>query len=138
MTAEEMQKYLERIKGADKLIKSKEQEKKKLIALLGSLTSPQLGDKVKSSPANNNVMKSVENIMILENTINNEIYTLTGDWIEIHNLIAKLTTNIEQNIMTDRYINCMRFEDIANDLNYSKRHIFNIHDIALKHCTEFH
>lgn len=136
-TAEEMREYLERIKGADKLIKSKERERDRLKSLLGSLSSPQLGERVKSSPTSN-VMSSIENIEYLQNKIDEEIYNLTVIWIDIHNLISNLPNSIEQNIMTDRYINCMGFQDIADELHYSKRHIYNIHDTALKRCTKFH
>ena len=137
MTTKEMQEYLEKIRGTGKLIKAKMKERDNLKSLLGSLSSPKLGDKVKFSPENN-VMAAIENIEYLQNKIDEEINNLTIIWTDIHNIIANLPTNIEQIVMTDRYIHCMGFDAIADELHYSKRHIFNIHDNALKHCTKLH
>ena len=131
-----MKHYLEQIRFAKSLIESKEREKKELILLLGSLSSPSMGDRVKNS-SRNSAMFAVDNVLYLQTQIDDEILNLTHRWQDAHNLINRLPNLNERSILTDKYINGISFNKIADNLHYSMRNVFKIHERGLKSALKF-
>ena len=137
-SVQDVQRYFEQIRNYKSLINSKEKEKANIKATLGSLSSPQLTERVQSSVTNDSTIKAIENIDMLEKVIDNEISYLTDIYVSVHNLINKLSDNLEKSVLTDIYINCLSVDKVAKLNNYSKRQLYRIHDNALKHVTQCH
>lgn len=51
-------------------------------------------------------------------------------------IISKVVTPKEHELLIRRYINCEKWEDIADSMCYSRQYIALIHDAALVTCAE--
>ena len=47
--------------------------------------------------------------------------------------IAKMKDEAEREVLSSRYLNLRRWEEIADAMGYSKRHVLRIHGRALEH-----
>lgn len=74
----------------------------------------------------------VEKIVDLENNKNNKVVRFASLFVEINDKIFELEKEEEINVLIERYINFLSFENIAKKLNYSSSYIFTIHKNALE------
>lgn len=56
--------------------------------------------------------------------------------VEIREVINKLDDNVLRKLMELRYIDCLKWEEIAKMFNYSYNHIFKLHNKALKKISK--
>lgn len=78
----------------------------------------------------------IENIQELENTIKSQTKLLDADRREVQFWIDSLSDYQERIIMQYRYLNNMKFEDIAKELNYDTSWITRLHGRALNKLRE--
>lgn len=128
MTAKE---YLNSVRLADRRINIKNEELYHLQLNIAQ-TSPQTtSERVQSSSAND-FMKIVDKIVDLQNEINAEIDKLVDLKTDARNKINQLDDERFVIVLTDYYINCKTWEQVAEDNNYGIRHVFKLHGWALK------
>ena len=131
MTAKE---YLRQLKTLDCLIKAKELEKERLMALAGKV-SVSLSEKVQGGSGGSmedTVIKATE----LGEQINADIDKLVGLKDEARGLIDKLDNNNFKTILSMYYISNVAFRQIAKHMNYSIGGVFKMHGYALKDFGE--
>lgn len=129
--------YLRRIKYLDDEIDSKERAKYNLWLKI-SLVSPRTeADKVQGANGKSST-DVVDKIMDLEREINDQIDELVGFKKEVINKINRLSKEEFRTVLTNRYINHMEWEEIAEKMHYSKRHILRWHGKALEEFRRKH
>ena len=129
MTAKE---YLMRVRNLDKLINSKCREIDSLQKQIISLQSVQVCERVITSQTGDSMQRTIERIIDMQSEINSEIDRLIDLKAEVSNKINQLTDNRYITVLTDYFINCMTFEDIANEEKYSRRQITRLFGNALQ------
>lgn len=131
MTAKE---YLQQLHKADVIIRQRTQEKADLRARLMNITSANYTrDRVQTSRSNSaGYEKSIAKIIDLEAEIERRIddYVTLKDKIigQIHDLY-----DVDQiKVLYKRYVLYEKFEDIAEDLDFSVRNVYKIHGSGLE------
>lgn len=65
-----------------------------------------------------------------------EIETLRAEYVEkmrrMLRTLQKVEDELQQDVLSRRYVEYMRFEDIAEDMHLSERQVLRIHKKALK------
>ena len=88
--------------------------------------------RVQTSPGNtqeNNIIKLIE----LENKINAKIDRLIDYQSKMHDLINSVDNTRYRTLLTERYINCKTWEEIAAEFKFKDvRHIYRLHGEALR------
>ena len=88
--------------------------------------------RVQTSPGNtqeNNIIKLIE----LENKINAKIDRLIDYQSKMHDLINFIDNTRYRTLLTERYINCKTWEEIAAEFKFKDvRHIYRLHGEALR------
>lgn len=129
MTAKE---YLMQVRNTDNLINAKLREFEELRKQIESLQSVQFGEKVKSSQTGDSMQKTIEKIIDMQNEINAEVDKLVDLKSKIRAEINQLLDNRYITVLTDYFINCMTFDEIANEEKYSRRQISRLYGNALQ------
>jgi hypothetical protein len=128
LTAKE---YLQQARSLDMLINAKQDELYALRLTATSVSSPALGDKVKSG-GTNNTMQIVDKIIALQEVINSEIDRLVELKAEMHERIKKVYNPQFITLLTDKYINGFTLEQIAERMDKSYETIRGWHGEALQ------
>lgn len=128
MTAKE---YLQQARTLDLLINAKQDELYALRLTATSVSSPVLGDKVKSG-GTNNAMQIVDKIIALQELINSEVDRLVDLKAEIHEKIEKVYNPQFIALLTDKYINGFTLEQIAERMDKSYETVRGWHGQALQ------
>lgn len=128
MTAKE---YLQQARTLDLLINAKQDELYALRLTATSVSSPVLGDKVKSG-STNNTMQIVDKIIALQELINSEVDRLVDLKAEIHEKIEKVYNPQFIALLTDKYINGFTLEQIAERMDKSYETVRGWHGQALQ------
>lgn len=128
MTAKE---YLQQVRTLDLLINAKQDELHALRLTATSVSSPVLGDKVKSG-GTNNAMQIVDKIIVLQELINSEVDRLVDLKAEIHEKIEKVYNPQFIALLTDKYINGFTLEQIAERMDKSYETVRGWHGQALQ------
>ena len=123
--------YLGQIRKLDILIGQKIKELNRMRERLSILTGiDYTKDRIQSTPSSGNI--EVEEMVDFEN----EILKLIEDETRLKNrIIAEiqiLDNALYVDILFRRYVECLSFEKIACDMNYSYNYVLNIHGRALK------
>ena len=128
--------YLCQAYRLDQKIDSNIREVSYLRKMMGSISSPVLGDKVQTSrPAEAPFVRSVEKIMALEEKINSEIDLLVSLKEQMRDVIAAVPDTDERMVLRYRYIHNLTWEQIGNELNADKSTIRRWHGSALTHVV---
>lgn len=128
MTAKE---YLNQTKSLDMLINAKQDELFALRIASTSVSSPVLGDKVKSG-STNSAMRIVDKIIALQETINEEIDRLVDLKAEMREKISRVAVPVYVTLLTEKYINGLTFAQIAERLDVDDRTVYRWHGTALQ------
>lgn len=128
MTAKE---YLGQIRALDDLINAKQRELYRLRLSATSVSSPTFGDKVQSG-GDNRSMLIVDKIIAMQEEINAEIDRLVDTKEEIRARIARVYNPQFIALLTDKYINGLTLEQIAEKTNMSYETIRGWHGEALQ------
>lgn len=123
-------KYLKQLKSLDKQIDRNILELEKWQSRASKITTIMTG-----MPGANNVSDkicdSVANIIDLDNQINADIDKYVDLKNEILEKINSISDDRYRNILSDRYINCWTWEEIAWKNSYSWQHVYRLHEKGL-------
>ena len=128
--------YLCQAYRLDQRIDSNIREVSSLRKMMGSISSPVLGDRVQTSrPAEAPFVRSVEKILALEETINAEIDLLVSLKEQIRGVIAAVPDTDERMVLSYRYIHNLTWEQISDELDESVSTVKRRHKSALDHAV---
>ena len=128
--------YLCQAYRLDQRIDSNIREVSSLRKMMGSISSPVLGDRVQTSrPAEAPFVRSVEKILALEETINAEIDMLVSLKEQIRGVIAAVPDTDERMVLSYRYIHNLTWEQISDELDESVSTVKRRHKSALDHAV---
>ena len=128
--------YLCQAYRLDQKIDSNIREVSYLRKMMGSISSPVLGEKVQTSHATEApFVRSVEKILLLEEKINREIDLLVSLKSQMRNVIAALPDADERMVLCFRYIHNLTWEQISDELNESVSTVKRRHKSALTHVV---
>lgn len=128
MTARE---YLGQVKALDNLINAKERELYKLRLSATSVSSTTFGEKVQTGGENRSML-IVDKIIIMQEEINAEIDRLVDLKAEIRARISRVYNPQFVALLTDKYINGLTLDQIAEKTNMSYETIRGWHGQALQ------
>lgn len=128
MTARE---YLGQIRALDDLINAKQRELYRLRLSATSVSSPAFGDRVQGGGENRSML-IVDKIIAMQEEINAEIDRLVDTKEEIRARIARVYNPQFIALLTDKYINGLTLEQIAEKTNMSYETIRGWHGEALQ------
>ena len=134
LTKEDLQKAVNKLSSAsryDENIRLKQQELEYLMNLAQGLCSPTyaLGTRINSGFATKE--STICAIINLRRQIENEIKELMNSYTKIKNAIIKLDNKEFKMLLELRYLTYKTWEEIAEIMNYSPRHIVRVHEKAL-------
>ena len=128
--------YLSQAYRLDQRIDSNIREVSTLRKMMGSISSPVLGDRVQTSrPAEAPFVRSIEKIMLLEEKINTEIDLLVDLKEQIRGVIAAVPDTDERMVLSYRYVHNLTWEQISDELNESVSTVKRRHKSALDHAV---
>ncbi len=132
MTAKE---YLQQAYRIDRKIKL---DTEKLAAARSALYGKTVrydSDGSKPVPCGNGTESAVLRVMDLEERLTKEIDELTDKRQEIEQAVNAVPDEVQREILTRRYLLYQKWEVIAEEMNYSERHIRRLHGYALKNMS---
>lgn len=129
MTAKE---YLNQAYRLNELIQSHQKELEQLNDIATKVTAG-LNERVSSSGVSDKVGATATKIVALQDKIKDEIDKLVDLKTEIHTVIEQVENKDERLLLRLRYIEYMRWEEIATRMNFSYRNATRVHAEALKH-----
>lgn len=116
----------------DRRIRSDLDEIRELRELAESVSSPQLGEKVQTSPSNiAPFARSIEKIVDLQSKISSEVDRLVDLKTEIRNVIESVPDDDQKMLLRYRYIHFHTWEEISAEMNYGLRWTYILHGRAL-------
>jgi len=131
--------YLQQAFKINELINSKIEELKELRVLSESLPSTDFSrervQKTKSHEAK--FTKYVNSMVDLEKKIDEEMVQLMELKMEIREKIYQVENPNRRLVLLYRYINFMKWEEIADQMNYSIKQLHRIHNAALTDISAF-
>ncbi len=123
--------YLQQIRRLDKKINNKQMQLESLQELVTNIT-PILKDvNVQSNASQDRLGDTMAKIIDLQNEINNEIDLYINKKLEAIKLINTIGDDVSISILTQRYINYKRWDEIADNLSYTRQGVLKKHGQAL-------
>ena len=123
--------YLKSIRTLDMAIKIKEEELYRLRLNIASLSPQTTGERVMNS-STSDMMSTVDKIVDMQAVINAEIDRLVDLKEEARTKINQLKDTRYVSLLTDYYINCKTWEQVADDMGYDSRWVYRLHGRALQ------
>jgi DNA-directed RNA polymerase specialized sigma subunit len=124
--------YLQQAFLLDKQIQANKFELERLRALAESVPAMMLtGDRVQTSSPTDRISRTVANIVDLESQIQNEINKYITIKYEIRNTINRVADSKLKLILQKRYLNFQSWEEIAVEMGYTTRRVWQLHGEAL-------
>jgi DNA-directed RNA polymerase specialized sigma24 family protein len=129
MTAKE---YLRQYRDADDAINAKLDQIHRLRELATKTTQTLAKDRVRASGEQDKVAKIVTKIVDMEREVDADIDGLREVKRQVEDTIAGVSDPRERKVLTLRYINGLRWEEIAVQLNYHYRWVLELHGRGLR------
>lgn len=129
MTAKD---YLGQIKKLDICIRQKENELRDLKSIIYSVPASNFGDERVRRSLKNTTYSKVDDSIELEQIIAKQKNDYIKTKHRIIDEIQKLNRSDYITLLTARYIEFKTFDQIADEMGYSYRHITRLHKDALK------
>ena len=123
--------YFSQIKNTDYLINRLTDTVSILRSSLTSIGNDLKPDKIQSSKVTDTMSATIDKIVDFENEINAYIDALVDLKREALERINKISDLNQRNVLIAKYVNGLKWEYIAHDLNFSMRQIHRIHGAAL-------
>ena len=118
------------IQGLEKELAAKRRTLSKLRDKSMALSSPKFGDKIQSSAMDNSHI--IDKIIDMETAIREKELELVGKISEISKSIERVCNPVFIAVLTDRYINGLTLEQIAEKMNVTDRTVREWHGQALQ------
>lgn len=129
MTAKE---YLRQYRDADDAINAKLDQIYRLRELATKMTQTLTPDKVQSHDEGDRVAVIVGKIVDMEREVDAEINRMQEIKRQVEEAIAQVPDSSQRKVLTLRYINGLRWEEIAVQLNYHYRWVLELHGRGLQ------
>ena len=129
MTAKE---YLRQYRDADDAINAKLDQIHRLRELATKTTTAMSPARVKSSGEPDKLAGIIARIVDMEREVDDSIDRLQDTKRQVEDAIAGVRDPRERKVLTLRYINGLRWEEIAVRLNYDYRWVLRLHGKALE------
>lgn len=131
MTAKQ---YLRQAYRLNDLINSDLAELEQLKVLSRSVSSPNLSGMPSSGTRNTEpaFVRAIEKIIDLEKVINTEIDRFVDLKKEIRDVINTASTYEERLVLKLRYIQFLKWESVASEMNLSLKQVYRVHNEALQ------
>ena len=126
--------YLMQYRALDRRIQGLTDERMRWEALARSCT-PSYGGSGGGTPSANKIPHAVEKITELEAEIDAEVDKLVELRREIERTIASVPSDVQRQVLEQRYLNQKKWEQIAVDMRIDLRWIYRLHGRALKNLT---
>ena len=127
--------YLSQAYRIDQRINSKLAQVMSLRDLLGKATGTLSGAPKAATPNPHSMEDTIAKMVDLENEINEDIDELIDLKAEIMRRIKRVENTEYQTILELRYLCFKRWEEIAVDMGYSLRRLYELHDCALEEIS---
>ena len=127
--------YLSQAYRIDQRINSKLAQVMSLRDLLGKATGTLSGAPKSATPNPHSMEDTIAKMVDLENEINEDIDALVDLKAEIMRRIKRMENTEYQTILELRYLCFKRWEEIAVDMGYSLRRLYELHDCALEEIS---
>ena len=127
--------YLSQAYRIDQRINSKLAQVMSLRDLLGKATGTLSGAPKAATPNPHTMEDTIAKMVDLENEINEDIDALVDLKAEIMRRIKRVENTEYQTILELRYLCFKRWEEIAVDMGYSLRRVYELHDCALEEIS---
>jgi len=128
--------YLSQAYRIDQRINSKLAQVMSLRDLLGKATGTLSGAPKAATPNPHSMEDTIAKMVDLENEINEDIDTLVDLKAEIMRRIKRVENTEYQTILELRYLCFKRWEEIAVEMGYSLRRLYELHDCALEEISK--
>lgn len=132
------QKYPEEIKRLNRYKQAKAEylaelkNLEELQTILYSATIPTNAVKVKKTVIQDKFSGKMDKLSAIQNRCSEKSQKAMSEMLEVLRLIDIVKTPIFKEILTKRYIHCLRWEQIAADLNYDYSHVSRLHNKAIE------
>lgn len=138
LTSQEKKAYLERYKEANREIDCLCEELSRWWALATKITPVLSQEPTGGHEGENQIELAVEKIIALEGQINTKIDEMLKTKQRVEKAIQTVQDGTLREVLVQRYILGKKWEQIADDMNYSWRRIYQLHGKALLQlCIEF-
>ena len=127
--------YLSQAYRIDQRINSKLAQVMSLRDLLGKATGTLSRAPKAATPNPHSMEDTIAKMVDLENEINEDIDALVDLKAEIMRRIKRVENTEYQTILELRYLCFKRWEEIAVDMGYSLRRLYELHDCALEEIS---
>ncbi len=127
--------YLSQAYRIDQRINSKLAQVMSLRELLGKATGTLSGAPKAATPNPHSMEDTIAKMLDLENEINEDIDALVDLKAEIMRRIKRVENMEYQTILELRYLCFKRWEEIAVEMGYSLRRLYELHDCALEEIS---
>ena len=127
--------YLSQAYRIDQRINSKLAQVMSLRDLLSKATGTLSGAPKAATPNPHSMEDTIAKMVDLENEINKDIDALVDLKAEIMRRIKRVENTEYQTILELRYLCFKRWEEIAVDMRYSLRRLYELHDCALEEIS---
>ena len=128
--------YLSQAYRIDQRINSKLAQVMSLRDLLGKATGTLSGAPKAATPNPHSMEEPIAKMVDLENEINEDIDALVDLKAEIMRRIKRVENTEYQTILELRYLCFKRWEEIAVEMGYSLRRLYELHDCALEEISK--
>ena len=128
--------YLSQAYRIDQRINSKLAQVMSLRDLLGKATGTLSGAPKAATPNPHSMEDTIAKMVDLENEINEDIDALVDLKAEIMRRIKHVENTEYQTILELRYLCFKRWEEIAVEMGYSLRRLYELHDCALEEISK--
>ena len=128
--------YLSQAYRIDQRINSKLAQVMSLRDLLGKATGTLSGAPKAATPNPHSMEDTIAKMVDLENEINEDIDALVDLKAEIMRRIKRVENTEYQTILELRYLCFKRWEEIAVEMGYSLRRLYELHDFALEEISK--
>ena len=123
--------YLKRVKYLDGLINSKAEQLKDLRNMIYNISGNKNKERVQTSKCVDKIGDIMSKIVDLENELDNDIDKLVDLKAEVTKRIDEIPDMECRLLLMLRYLNFKTWEEIAEKMGYSDRHIRRLHCFAL-------
>lgn len=124
--------FLKQAYKLNEVIENDKEELETLRSLATSISNDISQERVQTSVSNDKITNIISQIVDLENEIYKEIEDLIALKKKIRDAINKLEDVNEKLVLKNRYLLFLQWDDICEKMNYSRRQMFRIHDLALE------
>ena len=131
----EVKYYLNQVYRIEKMLKMLEREYNQKVKEIDNISIS--NSEIKLNSVSSKVENKVIELLALENDIKEYKIKKEVSIDEISRVIDKVDDEILKKLLKLRYLEFKKWEDIAYILGYSNKHVFKLHNQALKYIEKF-